>query len=125
MPDDFESLGLKGGLWSGRLMRTHAPARVMLVHGGEVLEHARLRPDGDGWRVEVTLPSQALSEGVQSFALVADGAGEGPPAADAERLAVLPVLAGAALNQDIMAEIELIRAELDMLKRELRRLASG
>ena len=41
------------------------------------------------------------------------------------QLASLSVAAGQALEQDILVEMELMRAELDLLKREFRRFAAS
>ncbi|WBU57125.1 hypothetical protein [Paracoccus sediminicola] len=120
---EFESLGLKAGIWSGLLHRAAPPARVRLFHRGAPVAPAGITAAGESsWRIEAELPVSSLSEGMQSFALVADtgqGEGTGP---DAERLAELSLLAGEPLEMDLRAELDLIRAELDLLKREFRRL---
>ena len=123
MPE-FESLGLKAGTWSGLLRRAAPPGRIDLIHMGETVAEARISPAGEGvWRIEAALPPDRLSEGVQSFMLVAGAAGEGDEGG--ERIAGLSIVAGQPLESDLRAEIELIRAELDLLKREFRRLAAG
>ena len=83
-----------------------------------------LQDDGH-WRVAAAIPAQKLSDGVQTFLLLED-AGEGaePPLATARHLASLSLVAGAPLEQDLRAEIDLMRSELDLVKRELRRVAA-
>ena len=122
---DFESLGLKAGSWTGILHRPVAPKRVMLTHLGVAVAQARIRADQPGrWRINVAIPAECLSDGVQSLALLADDGEGDQPMPGAERLAVLSLVAGAPLDLDLRAEIDLIRAELDLLKREFRRIAT-
>lgn len=121
----FDSLGLKGGIWQGILSGSEPPARLVLVHLGERIAEARVTPHGDGqWLVAAAIPVQKLSDGIQSFLLIEDGgkAGEAPQP-DALHIASFNVLSGQPLAEDLQAELALIRSELDLLKRELRRLA--
>ncbi|MFV0410551.1 MAG: hypothetical protein ACK5LJ_12940 [Paracoccus sp. (in: a-proteobacteria)] len=121
---EFETLGLKAGQWLGLLRRNEAPARVVLVHMGQPVGEATVRPDGEGvWRIEAMLPANTLSDGVQTYALLGDEGGDEMPGPDSEWLGQLSLVAGAPLQMDLRAEIDLIRAELDLLKREFRRLA--
>lgn len=123
----FESRGLKGGLWRGRLTHPQgAPARIILIQHGEVLAEGRMTPDGDDASlIEVDLPRDVLSDGVQTLLLRADaGASGGEPHPDAELLARMPLLAGHPLDEDLTTEITALRAELELMKRELRRFAS-
>ncbi|MBM3605802.1 MAG: hypothetical protein FJX25_13970 [Alphaproteobacteria bacterium] len=123
----FENHGLKGGLWHGRVTGAETPpARIVLVHQGEVLAEARLTADGPkAWLVEVDLPGEALSDGVQTLLLQADDGAEGSATgAGALLLARLPVTAGRPLDHDLIAEITALRAELELVKRELRRLGA-
>lgn len=125
MPE-FESHGLTEGVWSGILTAGELPARVALVLHGRVLAEARLAEDGAGvWRLAVELPRAAICEGAHSLLLIADG-GQGldAPLPGAQRLGRLDLMAGAPLEGDLVAEIALLRAELDLLKREFRRLAT-
>ncbi|MFV0387035.1 hypothetical protein [Paracoccus sp. (in: a-proteobacteria)] len=122
----FTSHGLKGGIWSGRIAAATLPPRICLVHHGEVVSLARMTPDGDGfWHAEIDLPPESLSDGRHSFLLIAD-AGEGaePVHHGALRLDRLNIVAGAPLDEDLATEIQMLRAELELLKREFRRLAS-
>lgn len=127
MAEKFESIGLKGGIWQSLLRRADAPGRVILTHLGETVAEARVTSDGDrGWRIAVAIPPDRLSEGVQTFVLVEDGGkGSEPPGTGAERLGALNILSGSVLEQDIQAEMSLLKAEIDLLKREFRRMAAG
>lgn len=124
--DEFESLGLKSGIWQGILRRDAPPARLLLVHLGSRVAEARATAQDDGsWRIAAAIPAQKLSDGVQSFLLVEDtGEGAEPPLPTARHLASLSLVAGAPLDMDLRAEIDLMRSELDLLKSELRRVAA-
>lgn len=118
---EFSSYGLTGGLWSGRLIAEAPPGRVVLLHQGRVIAEAALTPEEGGWMVSVSLPASVLTDGVQSLLLMAEDAQGGA----SQQLDCLHLAAGTALDADIAAEIGLIRAELDLLKREFRRFAAS
>lgn len=65
------------------------------------------------WLVEVPVPSEAVGDGVKTF-LILDASSD-------EVLDSFSLIAGEALGDDIRAEVDLLRAELDMLKRAFRR----
>ena len=58
-------------------------------------------------------PAEVLNEGVQTF-LIRDKA-------TGETLAHFTIITGVAMEDDMRAEVDLLRAELDMLKRAFRR----
>jgi hypothetical protein len=123
----FESHGLKGGLWRGRLTHPNgAPARIILVQNGEVIAEGRMTADGDDASlIEVDLPRDVLSDGLQTLLLRSDAGEAGDEVnPDGELLARLPLLAGRPLDDDLTAEITALRSELELVKRELRRFAS-
>jgi hypothetical protein len=71
-------------------------------------------PDREGdWLVRVPIPLEALSEGVQTFLIRNRATGE--------KLQHFTVITGVAMEDDMRAEVDLLRAELDMLKRAFRR----
>ena len=76
-----------------------------------------LTPWAEGIAVRVPIPAVLLSDGVQTVIL--------SDAATGERLSSFAILAGDALSEDIRAEVDLIRAELDMLKSAFRRQFAG
>lgn len=117
----FESHGLKGGLWTGRLIADAAPGPVGLFHLGEQIASADLTAEDGGWHVRVVVPGDVLSDGRHSLMLIADAdqAGQGV------HLGRLDLIAGDVLDGDLAAEIAQLRAELELLKREFRRFASG
>lgn len=124
---DFESLGLRSGIWQGVLRRDAAPGRLVLVHMGNRLAEAHATEEpGGGWRIAAAIPPERLSDGVQSFLLVEDQAAEGEaPQPGAQRLGSLTLIAGELLDDDLRAELTLMRAELELVKKELRRLAAA
>ncbi len=106
------------GVWQGHLVsasgdNTH-PA-LSVTHQGVPIDGVTVTDaEGDpGWVVRVPIPATAISDGVQTFVIVDDRT--------AEKLDSFALLAGDALAEDIRAEMELLRAELDMLKRAFRR----
>lgn len=111
----FDCHGVQGGIWRGRISGRGAPAKLAVLHHDAVVAEAAPISDGEDWRVEIALPPEILSEGVQTLLLVVPG---DPP----ELLARLPLMLGRPLEHDILAELEALRAELDLVKRELRRI---
>lgn len=107
---------IKAGIWEGILTgQKHAPQLEVLhlekpLTGVQVTKIAE-RP-GD-WAVRVTIPADALNDGVQTFFIRDVGNGS--------KLAHFTVIAGTALDDDVRAEVDLLRAELDLLKRAFRR----
>ena len=90
--------------------RLTAPVRGRRAVGGVAVGARR----GDGtWPVSVPIPADLLGDGVQTF-LVRD-------AATGDRIGAFTIVTGAPLEDDIRAEIDLLRAELDMLKKAFRR----
>ncbi len=65
------------------------------------------------WLVEVPVPVEAIGDGVHTF-LIRDAATE-------VVLESFTLIAGESLGDDIRAEVALLRAELDMMKRAFRR----
>lgn len=129
-PYAFENLGLRAGIWHGRLAGGGgtAPARLLLVLEGRVLaERVPQEGDGagpDGWPVAMPVPPEALGQGLALLALLADpGPSGAPPMPQAQRLATLTLSAGAPLaGDDVQAELALLRAEIELLKRVMRQM---
>ena len=70
-------------------------------------------PDGDNWEITAEIPTEFLTDGVQTFLIVFQG--------QTEILDRFSIITGEPLEEDLRAEIELLRSELDMLKRAFRR----
>lgn len=107
---------LAGGVWEALAPPGPAP-RVRAEHAGRALAGVAVAaaPDGgpDGWLIRVPVPPEAIADGLHTV-LVTD-------ADTGEALASFALAAGDALAPDPRAELDLLRAELDLLKRAFRR----
>jgi hypothetical protein len=111
---------IRAGVWEGVLSGSEAVPRleVLLLEQpvpGVVVEPVAGR--AGEWAVRVPIPADALSEGVQTFLIRAVGA--------TDTLAHFTVITGVAMEDDMRAEVDLLRQELDMLKRAFRRHCLG
>ena len=87
----------------------------------EVLHENRAVPDiilthnqsADHWTLSVPIPRDAIADGVQTLIIKDKEYGT--------KIGHITLIAGEELDQDIRAEVDLLRAELDMLKRAFRR----
>ncbi|MEM9475589.1 MAG: hypothetical protein AAGA71_09860 [Pseudomonadota bacterium] len=110
---------LRAGIWEGRLSgapHDAGPPALAAYHLEAALPDLTVEPVAettDTWAVRIPLPSTILSEGVQTVLVHHEPS--------AETLAVITLVAGTPLEEDLAAEIALLRAELDMLKRAFRR----
>lgn len=109
-------LAFQGGRYEAEL-RAPEDTGIEAVHNGRVIAAARLTHGEGATRVSVEFPADILSDGVQVVALRSTVTG-----AVLDRVTVL---AGEALDEDIRAEIALLRDELEMLKRAFRRHVSA
>ena len=111
-------VSLHNGLYTAHLslpgIPADAPPDLALQYLGEDLPDAHLvHLSDDKWRLEVPIPSNLLSDGVHTLLLVKDQG--------ADLLHSHVIASGTALSQDMRAELALMRAELDLLKRAFRR----
>lgn len=107
---------IRAGLWEGVLTGPNAAPEIEVLHLEQLLDRVKVSaiPDrAQEWLLQVPIPLAALSEGVQTF-LIRDKA-------SGEKLNHFTVITGVAMEDDVRAEIDLLRAELDMLKRAFRR----
>lgn len=107
----------RGGVWEGRIAgagKTGARPDIKVLYLDRPVEGAALTESDEAgvWDLSVPIPAEAIGDGVQTF-LVTNGAGE--------KLGDFALIAGEATADDLHAEVELLRAELDMLKRAFRR----
>ena len=65
------------------------------------------------WDVAIPIPAEAVADGVHTFVISDE--------VDDARLGDFTLIAGESVADDLRAEMELLRAELDMLKRAFRR----
>ncbi len=114
---------LAEGVWEGLLSaRSNVVPRLLVRHQDELvgepetLEAETSTEDGPRWLVRFKLPVDRLSDGVQTFVI--------EDAETGDALAHETIFAGEVVDEDIRAEVALLRAELDLLKRAFRRHCS-
>jgi hypothetical protein len=105
---------LRAGVWEAVLASDAEPA-VEGLHQGIILPGLTVvalagRP-GE-WLLRLPVPVERLEDGVQTFVL---------RATDGRTLGHFTIVSGVPLEADLRAEIDLLRAELDLLKRAFRR----
>ncbi len=110
-------IGLQAGMWCARLVAVAEP-QVDVTHDGAVLQGAKVQADGEGaWLMRVPVPQDTLSDGLQTYLVTDRDTGA--------KLGHFTILAGEIPADDLRAEVALLRAELDLLKKAFRRLAGG
>jgi len=106
---------LQGGRYEGLYSGPGAPD-VEALHEGRVIARAEVAEEATQpgrWRVALDLPATVIGEGVQVIMLRAS-----PSATVLDRITLM---AGAPLDEDIRADLALLRDEVEMLKRAFRR----
>ncbi|MCG6901445.1 MAG: hypothetical protein LJE68_02080 [Rhodobacter sp.] len=110
---------IQAGIWEGVLsggLGTGQPPEILVTHQEQAITAVAITADPanpGAWNVKIAIPPDLLSDGVQTF-LIWDAETE-------EKLDSFTVVTGAPLEDDIRGELDLLRAELDMLKRAFRR----
>ncbi len=105
---------IANGVWEGVLTGAIATPPVEALHQGQAIEGLTVTAipgQAGSHAVRLPLPPAILSEGVQTVILRAGD----------EVLHHLTLVVGVPLEEDIRAEVSLLRAELDLLKRAFRR----
>lgn len=105
------------GIWEGIVTGTPPGIRPAIavthleqpVPGADLVETVAEA----GWLLRIPVPREALSDGIHTFLIRNADTGE--------TLDSFAILAGEALADDIRAEMDLLREELDLLKRAFRR----
>ncbi|MDO6726868.1 hypothetical protein Q4544_07985 [Cognatishimia sp. 1_MG-2023] len=105
------------GVWEGVVSTSDDSAgqpQIDATHQEQPLPNLRLTDDGHGkWTLRIPIPANLLADGVQTI-LIRDSSTH-------ETLDSIVIVSGEPLSEDIRAEMDLLRAELDMLKRAFRR----
>lgn len=108
---------LHNKVWEGRIKNASGgdqPAITVLFKDQPVEDVLIEATESAGlWAIKIPIPDHSISEGVQTF-LVMD-------AKKNVELGAFSIIAGEIAGDDLRAEVELLRAELDMLKRAFRR----
>lgn len=107
------------GIWEG-VIRSSEPKdglpALRVTHLDVPLEGVEIvgiAGEDQAWALRITIPVAILAEGVQTIVIGAAETGE--------TLNSFAIAVGTPVDDDFRAEIELLRAELDMLKRAFRR----
>lgn len=105
------------GVWEGLLTgaANSALPKLNVTHQGTTVQDVSITAveSGKGYAVRIPIPLAAIADGLQTI-LIEDGETD-------ERIGAISLLAGEALGDDLRVEVDLLRAELDMLKRAFRR----
>ncbi|MCL3881335.1 hypothetical protein [Marivita sp. GX14005] len=106
------------GVWEGVLSASTDDAPLPEIEArvhDRALAGVTVEPLGDPatWRVSVPVPADMIGDGVHTVVLSETALGQ--------RLGDFTIIAGDAAGEDIRAELTLLRAELDLLKRSFRR----
>jgi hypothetical protein len=109
----------RNGTWEGVIQNAGdagVPPDIQVLFQDKPLEGIALTEGSASgeWNLDITIPPHAIADGVQTF-VIAEGGSCG------QKLDSFTLIAGEAAVDDMRAEIELLRAELDMLKRAFRR----
>lgn len=109
---------VRAGVWEGVLSGISAgmTPRLEVLHLDRPLPGVVVQPvpgREHDHSVRVPIPAELLADGVQTFLMRLEGRDD--------VLAHFTIITGAAMEDDLRAEIDLLRAELDMLKRAFRR----
>jgi hypothetical protein len=106
---------IRAGIWEGVLSGTDRPSLEVRHQEAEVagVTVTAIADRPGEWAVRVPIPAEVLGEGVQTFLIRNRDTGE--------TMQHFTVITGVPMEDDLRAEVDLLRAELDMLKRAFRR----
>ena len=120
MPDlKLTKTRIQAGIWEGVLsggLGTGEAPEIEVTHLGEPVQTVAISADENtpgAWTVKIAIPPETLTDGVQTYLITDKESGE--------KLGDFTVVTGEPLEDDIRGEVDLLRAELDMLKRAFRR----
>ncbi|WP_375260709.1 hypothetical protein [Palleronia sp.] len=104
---------LERGVWTLRLEGGATPPKIEVSHAHRAIPGVKIGTDDGAVTVTAELPREVLSDGLQSVHAVDKSSGI--------TLASLHVAAGRIVARDMTAELSLLRAELELLKKAFRR----
>lgn len=107
---------LRAGIWEGVINGPQETPEVIVVHLEKMLAGVSVTalPNQSGeFLLSVPIPANLLNDGVQTFVIIEKNT--------EDTLGSFAIIAGSPLDQDLRAEVNLLRAELDLLKRAFRR----
>ena len=107
---------MRQGVWEGVITNAgdEKPA-ISVTYLGKNVPDVELKEGFDDvdWVLRIPIPQDAVADGVHTI-LIDDAASQ-------VKLGQITLIAGEALGGDLRTEVDLLRAELDMLKRAFRR----
>ncbi|MGB3246012.1 MAG: hypothetical protein WBB25_15880 [Sulfitobacter sp.] len=104
------------GVWRGLITDAgEGRPEIEVTHQNIVVDDITLEQNEESgnWLLSIPIPAVAIADGVQTLIVQDKQAGE--------KIGQVTLMGGEALGDDIRAEMDLLRAELDMLKRAFRR----
>lgn len=106
------------GVWEGIVTAIDEDAKqpdLGVTHLDKPLGELKLKETGEPsqWSLRIPIPVELIGDGAQTFLIFDKDTGE--------TLDSFTIIAGDAVTDDIRAEVALLRAELDMVKRAFRR----
>jgi|AntRauMFilla1563_2_1112583.scaffolds.fasta_scaffold60547_2 hypothetical protein len=108
---------MRQGIWEGLLTGAEKGQlpKLAITHQGTAVPDVSLTAleDGTGHALRIPIPPEAIADGMQTV-LIADAGSDA-------KLGAITLMAGEALGDDMRVDLDLLRAELDMLKRAFRR----
>ncbi len=111
---------IRQGIWTALLdLPRGTTPDLEVVHNGKPLVGMALSAavnEKGGWLLAIPIPAETLSDGVQIY-LLRDIASD-------TIIGQIPILLGEALADSVTAEVALLRAELEVVKRALLQLAA-
>ena len=113
----LEKARIHAGIWEGILTaRVDAAPELQVMHQAQEVpgvEVTALDGTSGQFSVRVPIPAELLGDGIQTFVIQDKLTGQ--------TLDSFVIVTGEPLQADIRAEMDLLRAELDMMKRAFRR----
>ncbi len=106
--------GIYEGVYQGSKTETAAPVLTLIYQGetvGDVYAD-QINTQENTWLIRCRIPVNIISDGLQTFFICAE---------DTTAMDNFSIASGEAIDDDLRNEINLLREELDMLKRAFRR----
>jgi hypothetical protein len=103
------------GVWHGVLSCSTSEdggPSIEVTHLGQPVDGVSVSPQDGNWLLRVPIPAEKISDGVQTF-IIRDVSTD-------EVLETFSIMAGDPLSGDLRVELNLLREELDLLKRAFR-----
>lgn len=108
---------MRQGVWEGLLTGAVKGAlpKISVTHQGAEVQDVTVAAleTGEGHTLRIPIPPEAVADGMQTLLIT--------EAETDTKLGAITLMAGEALGDDMRVEVDLLRAELDMLKRAFRR----